>query len=69
MYGPAGLPAEVKNVLIPAIEKPMKNPESKAKLEKLGFAVDYKTPAELKKLANEHYELNLSIAKKLGLGK
>jgi len=69
MYGPAGLPAEVKKVLVPAIEKAMKNPESKAKLEKLGFAVDYKSPAELKKLATEHYELNLSIAKKLGLRK
>jgi tripartite-type tricarboxylate transporter receptor subunit TctC len=69
IYGPAGLPAEVKKVLIPAIEKAMKNPESKAKLEKLGFAVDYKSPAELKKLATEHYELNLSIAKKLGLSK
>jgi tripartite-type tricarboxylate transporter receptor subunit TctC len=69
VYGPAGLPAEVKKVLIPAIEKAMKNPESKAKLEKLGFAVDYKSPAELKKLATEHYELNLSIAKKLGLRK
>jgi len=69
MYGPAGLPAEVKKVLIPAIEKAMKNPESKAKLEKLGFAVDYKSPAELKKLATEHYEINLAIAKKLGLNK
>ena len=69
VYGPSGLPAEVKKVLIPAIEKAMKSPESKAKLEKLGFAVDYKSPAELKKLATEHYELNLSIAKKLGLRK
>jgi tripartite-type tricarboxylate transporter receptor subunit TctC len=69
IYGPSGLSAEVKKVLIPAREKAMKNPESKAKLEKLGFAVDYKSPAELKKLATEHYELNLSIAKKLGLRK
>jgi len=33
------------------------------------FAVDYKSPAEPKKLSTEHYELNLSIAKKLGLRK
>jgi tripartite-type tricarboxylate transporter receptor subunit TctC len=67
MYGPAGLPEDVKKVLIPAIEKAMKNPESKAKLEKLQFIVDYRTPAEQKKLAAEEYAGALVIAKKIGL--
>jgi tripartite-type tricarboxylate transporter receptor subunit TctC len=69
MYGPSGLPEEVRKVLIPAIEKAMKNPEGKAKLEKLGFAVDYKSAAELKRIATADYETNLAIAKKLGLRK
>jgi len=69
MYGPAGMPEEVKKVLIPAIEKAIKNPESKAKLEKMHFTVIYKSPAEQKKLAAEEYETALAIAKKVGLRK
>jgi tripartite-type tricarboxylate transporter receptor subunit TctC len=69
MYAPAGLPEEVKKVLMPAIEKAIRNPEGKAKLEKLGFVVDFKSPTELKKLAAEQYETNLAVAKKIGLRK
>ena len=67
MYGPAGLPEEVRKILIPAIEKAMKNPELKAKIEKLQFIVDYRSPAEQKKLAAEEYAGALVIAKKIGL--
>jgi tripartite-type tricarboxylate transporter receptor subunit TctC len=69
MYGPTGLPEEVKRVLIPAVEKAIKNPELKAKFEKMGFVVDYKSPAEQKKSAVEEYETSLAIAKKIGLRK
>jgi tripartite-type tricarboxylate transporter receptor subunit TctC len=69
MYGPSGMPEEVKKVLIPAIEKAVKNPELKAKIEKLEFVVDYRPPAELKKLAADEYELALATAKKAGLSK
>jgi len=69
MYGPSGMPEDVKKVLIPAIEKAVKNPELKAKIEKLEFVVDYRTPAELKKLAADEYELALATAKKVGLAK
>jgi len=69
MYGPAGLPEEAKRVLIPAIEKAIKNPELKAKVEKMLFLVDYKPPAEQKKLAAEQYERGLAIANKIGLRK
>jgi tripartite-type tricarboxylate transporter receptor subunit TctC len=67
MYGPSGLPEDVKKVLIPAIEKAVKNPELKAKIEKLEFVVSYRTPAELTKLATDEYELALATAKKAGL--
>ncbi len=69
MYGPVGMPEEVKKGLIPAIEKAAKNPESKAKIEKLHFIVDYKPPAEQKRLAAEEYQTALGIAKKIGLYK
>jgi tripartite-type tricarboxylate transporter receptor subunit TctC len=54
---------------VPAIEQVIKNPEMKAKLEKMHFAVDYKSPAEMRKLVTEEYETVSAIAKKLGLGK
>jgi tripartite-type tricarboxylate transporter receptor subunit TctC len=68
-YAPAGLPEEVRKVLIPAIEKVVKNPELKAKVEKLGYAVDYKSPSELNKVALEDYETSSAIATRLGLRK
>ena len=67
MYGPAGIPEEVKKTLIPAIEKAVNNPESKARVEKLHFVVSYKSPAEQKKLADEEYEAGLALAKRIGL--
>jgi len=69
MYGPVGMPEEVKKTLIPAIEKAVNNPESKARVEKLNFVISYKSPAEQRKLADEEYEAGLAIAKKIGLYK
>jgi tripartite-type tricarboxylate transporter receptor subunit TctC len=68
-YGPAGMPEEVKKTMIPAFEKAVKNPELKAKTEKLDFIVEYRSPAEQVKLAQEEYKSALAIAKKIGLGK
>jgi len=68
-YAPAGIPDEVKNALVPAIEKVIKDPVLKAKTEKLGFIVDYMSPTEARKLAIEDYERALSIAEKLGIKK
>jgi tripartite-type tricarboxylate transporter receptor subunit TctC len=67
MFGPAGMPEEVKKVLIPAIEKAAKNPEGKAKIERLGYVVEYKTPAELRKLIIDDYETASGVAAALGL--
>ena len=68
-YGPSGLPEEVKKVLVPAVEKAITNPELKTRLEKMNFSVDYKAPAEMKKLVAEEYDTVSTIAKKIGLGK
>lgn len=69
IFGPSGLPEDVKKTLVTAIEKTVKNPELKAKLDKMGYVVDYKSPAEIKKLVTEEYETALAIAKRIGLRK
>ena len=68
-FAPTGIPDQVKKVLVPAIEKAFKNPELKAKIEKLEFSVDYKSPAEFKKMLAEEYEVANGIATKMGLRK
>ena len=67
MFGPAGMPEDVKKVLVPAIEKAVNSPEGKAKIEKLGYVVQYKSPADLRKLIIDDYETAHGIALKLGL--
>jgi len=68
-YAPAGVPEEVKAVLVPAFEKVARNPEMKARIDKMGFVVDYKSPAELKKIMIEGFESTLSMAQKIGAQK
>lgn len=68
-YGPSGLPDEVKEILVTAIEKAVKNQELKSKVEKMGFIVEYKSPDELKKMVKEDYQTANAIAIKIGLKK
>lgn len=69
MFAPAGIPEEVKKVLVPAIEKAVKNVEMTTKLEKMGYVVDYKSPAELRKLVTDDYDTAHAIAVRMGLRK
>ncbi len=69
LYAPSGVPDEVKKILVPAIEKAVKNPEMEAKLEKLGFMVEYRSPVELRNLQESDYARARPLAVKLGLGK
>ena len=70
VFAPAGIPEELKKILVPAIEKAIKNPEMKAKIDKMGgYIVDYKSPPEQKKLIIEEYEKANAIALKIGLRK
>ena len=70
LFAPAGIPEEVKNVLVPAVEKTIKNPELKSKIEKMGgYLVDYKSPSELNKIMAGDYERANAIAIKIGLRK
>ena len=69
LTAPAGIPEEAKKVLIPAIEKSINKPEIKAKIESRGYIVDYKSPADLRKLIASDYEMIRALVAKVGLGK
>jgi len=69
LYAPAGIPGDVKKVLVAAVEKAVKNPESKTKIEELGFIVDYKSPEELAKSLVEDYERAKTLAARMDLRK
>jgi len=69
LHAPVGIPEEVRKVLVPALEKAIKSPALKEKIEKMGYLVDYKSPDELKKQSMEDYETAYAIAIKIGLQK
>jgi len=69
LFAATGFPEEAKKALVPAIEKAMKTPEVRAKIEKLEFFVDYKSPAEFKKLWADEIERAKVIGEKVGLKK
>jgi tripartite-type tricarboxylate transporter receptor subunit TctC len=67
LYAPAGIPEDVRKVLLPAIEKAVKN--TKAKIEQLGNLCEYRSPAEVKKITEQEYKKALELAVKMGLRK
>jgi tripartite-type tricarboxylate transporter receptor subunit TctC len=67
LYAPAGIPEEVRKILVPAVEKAIKI--TKPKIEQLGNLCDYKSPAEVRKITEQEYERALGIAVKMGLRK
>ncbi len=67
MYAPAGIPDDVKKVLVPAVEKAVK--ATKPKIDALGNLCEYKTPAEVKKLTEDESTRAAEISKRMGLGK
>ena len=60
---PKGIPEDVKKTLVPAIKKAINEPKSKAKIEKLGFLVEYGTPEDLRNIIQEHYKKLSEIMK------
>jgi tripartite-type tricarboxylate transporter receptor subunit TctC len=67
LYAPAGLPEDVRKILLPAVEKAVKT--TKPQIDRMGSLGEYRSPAELRKLAAEQYEVALALAKKMGLRK
>jgi tripartite-type tricarboxylate transporter receptor subunit TctC len=69
LFAPLGIPPEIKRVLVAAIEKGVKDPELKAKIGKLGYISEYKSPEEVRKLMVNDYETANGLAAKLRLRK
>ena len=67
IYAPAGIPEDVKKILVPAIERAIKN--TKPKIDQTGNLCEYKSPSEFKKLTEENYKQVYEIAVRLGLRK
>lgn len=70
MYAPSGIPEDVLKLLVAAVKKAMESPEVIARINKIGGSIiEYKSPAELRKMAIEEIETISAMAKKLGLRK
>ena len=67
LYAPAGIPEEVRKVLVPAMATAAK--ATKAKIEQMGSIPEYKTPAETRKLQEDEYKRAYDIAVKTGMRK
>jgi len=67
MWAQAGVPEQVKAVLVPGIEKAVK--ATKPRIDALGSICEYKSPAELRKLREDEYKQMYDIAVKIGLRK
>jgi tripartite-type tricarboxylate transporter receptor subunit TctC len=67
LYAPAGIPEEARKVLVPAIEKAVRN--TKSKVEEMWGVIQYKSPSEQKKMWEEEYQKIYESATKIGLRK
>jgi tripartite-type tricarboxylate transporter receptor subunit TctC len=67
MYAPAGIPEDVRKVLLPAVEKAVKN--TKPKIDALGNLCEYRPPQEVRKMVEQEYKMATDIAIKIGLRK
>lgn len=68
-FAPAGIPADVKDKLVPAIEKVVKDPATVAKMAKMGLIQEFEPPDRLYKTLTEEYRMSEEIARKAGLVK
>jgi tripartite-type tricarboxylate transporter receptor subunit TctC len=67
VYAPAGIPDDAKKVLVPAIEKAVKN--TKAKVDQMWGVIEYRNPSDQKKMWEDEYKKIFEIATKIGLRK
>jgi tripartite-type tricarboxylate transporter receptor subunit TctC len=66
-YAPAGLPPQVTQVLVPAIEKVVKDPAIAARLAPLGVVQDYAPPDKVIAEIREEHRVLEDVARKAGL--
>ena len=63
-FAPAGVPAEVTETLVPALEKVIRNPAISSRLTPLGIQPDYEPPDKVLIRMSEEYKMVEEIAKK-----
>jgi tripartite-type tricarboxylate transporter receptor subunit TctC len=68
-FAPAGIPAEVKEKLVPAIEKVAKDPTLVSRMAKMGLIQEFVPPDQLFQDWAREYKMAEEIAKKEGLVK
>jgi tripartite-type tricarboxylate transporter receptor subunit TctC len=68
-FAPAGIPTEVREILVPAIEKVVKNPMIASKMAKMGLIQGYDPPDKLFQDWTKEYKMAEEIARKEGLVK
>jgi tripartite-type tricarboxylate transporter receptor subunit TctC len=69
LFAPSGVPAEVTETLIPAIEKVVRDPAIYAKLAELGMYQEHLPPDKLIIKMQEQYKTVEEVAKKYGMKK
>jgi tripartite-type tricarboxylate transporter receptor subunit TctC len=67
MYAPVGIPEDLKNILVPAVEKAVKI--TKPRVDALGSICEYRSPSEQRKMAEEEYRRAVEIATRIGMRK
>lgn len=67
LFAPAGVPREVADALVPAIEKAGKNPAIAARLVPLGMTMDYRPPAATIDEVRREVDAVTAAAKRAGL--
>jgi len=67
LFAASGIPDDVKKVLVPAIEKAVKN--TRPKIETMGGVLAYKSPEEFRKMWELEYRQITEIATQIGLRK
>jgi tripartite-type tricarboxylate transporter receptor subunit TctC len=67
VWAPAGIPEDVRAILVPAVEKALRL--TKPRVEQLGNTFDYRPPAEHRRLQEEEYRQAYEVAVKIGLRK
>jgi len=67
IFAPAGVPAEVSDVLVPALERAIRAPDLAAKLKPLGILADYLPPERLVAEMKDEQERVRRIGRAAGL--
>lgn len=68
-FAPAGVPADVTAVLVPALERALRAPELAARLKSLGIVADYAPPEKMIAEMREEQQRVREIARAAGLVK